>query len=434
MKVAVIGLWHLGLVTAACLAKANHQVIAYDENKEVVNNLNNNITPIHEPDLDELIALGTKTSNLVFTDNKADISSADIIWIAYDTPVNEDDEADTAFVTDAFNKISSFIKENTLVLFSSQIPVGSTRQIQIKFANQYPNKNVTFGYIPENLRLGKALKVFMSADRFVVGLQDKKDQNKIKELLGSFTETFVWMSLESAEMTKHALNAFLAVSVTFINEIATLCESVGADAREVESGLKSEERIGGKAYLRPGNAIAGGTLLRDIQYLNQISQRQQKSIPLLNAVKTSNHYHKEWTHRKLNEQFNSLTNKKIAVLGLTYKADTNTLRRSSAVETCSWLTKQGAKVTAFDPAIENLPTDYQSFIDLKQNVDDAINNADAIVIATEWKDFLKLNSETFIQKTKEPIIIDPSGFLMSKISLDNRIKYFAVGSSYEIKK
>lgn len=424
MKVTVVGLWHLGLVTAACLANTGHSVIGYDPNQELINNLNKHITPIFEPGLDDLIK--NNKTNLHFSSESKDIQSTEVVWVNFDTPVDQNDNADVAFVVSAFENISNDIAKNALVLFSSQLPVGTTRGIQQFFSKKFPEKNVHFGYIPENLRLGKAIQVFTQPDRFVVGLENSNDQSIIKKLLGSFTDKFVWMSIESAEMTKHAINSFLALSVTFINEIATIAEKVGANASEIEAGLKSEERIGTKAYLRAGGAIAGGTLLRDINFLNSIAEKQNHLIPLLSSVLTSNGYHKEWAHRKILEILSQLTNKTIAVLGLTYKANTNTLRRSSSVETCEWLSKQGAVINAFDPAIHSLSNDY-SFINLKTSIQDALHSADAVIIATEWPDFKTLSSETMLEKVRQPIVLDPNGFLAGTLGNDPRIRYCSIG-------
>lgn len=427
MKVAVIGLWHLGLVTAACLAKAGHDVLGFDPDKKIIENLYDDIAPIFEPGLDDLLQAGKSQKKLTYSHNPEDLLSSEIIWVNFDTPVDENDQADIEFVMHAFDKISSHIQNNALILFSSQLPVGSTRQIAQHFKKQFPAKNARFGYIPENLRLGKAIQVFTQPDRFVVGLENKADQEIVKQLLSTFTEKFVWMSIESAEMTKHAINAFLALSVTFINEIATLCENVGANASEVEAGLKSEERIGPKAYLRAGGAIAGGTLLRDINYLNQIGENRNRSVPLISAVLESNIYHKNWVQRKILEVLTHLKDKTVAVLGLTYKANTNTLRRSSSVETCQWLHNQGALINAYDPAIQSLPNDYSHFINLKESVQDALHSADAVVIATEWPDFKNLALETMLAVVKQPIVLDPNGFLLSLFGNDQRIRYCSVG-------
>jgi UDPglucose 6-dehydrogenase len=235
------------------------------------------------------------------------------------------------------------------------------------------------------------------------------------------------MSVESAEMTKHALNAFLATSVTFINEIATLCERVGADAKEVERGLKSESRIGPRAYLGPGSAFAGGTLARDVAFLGQIGVRVNLPTPFFNSVLESNDLHKGWLRRKLVETIGSLSGKTIAVLGLTYKPDTNTLRRSSAVELCQWAAKESAFVQAFDPAIRELPGELQSVISLCETALESVSGADAIILATEWPEFKSISADDLVGRAHRPLLLDPNRFVAETLGKDPRIEYQAVG-------
>jgi UDPglucose 6-dehydrogenase len=260
-----------------------------------------------------------------------------------------------------------------------------------------------------------------------MGMETAADKNRIIELLTSFTNTIIWMSLESAEMTKHALNAFLATSVVFANELACLCEKTGADITDVERGLKSESRIGAKAYLRAGNAFAGGTLARDVSYLIQIAQKTQTSTRLFSAVLDSNYHHKQWTNRKINQLIGNLKHKTIAILGLTYKPDTNTLRRSSAIELCHWLNKNEAKLQAFDPSITHLPVELRDVIQLKKNIHEALQNADLAVISTEWKQFTNLSPQDFLTSMKQPIVIDANGFLSQQLANETSIHYFSVG-------
>lgn len=418
MKVAVAGLWHLGCVTAACLAKAGHDVVAYDPNHETITHLKQGQAPIFEPGLNDLLK---NPAHLTFSFDAKDLSQAEIVWITFDTPVDDNDIADVNLVCHEVEKLYPHLQNHALVLISSQLPVGTTRKLQALC----PNKTITFACSPENLRLGKAISVFTQPDRVIVGLQMEADKAKIQTLLRPFTDNIVWISIESAEMTKHALNAFLATSVVFINELSTLCERVGANAREVEMGLKSEERIGPKAYLRPGNAIAGGTLARDVNYLIQIGQQQEMETPLFSSLLASNHAHKQWACKRLIHVLKDLKNKKIVSLGLTYKAGTDTLRRSTAVETCEWLSQQGAKVTAYDPSLKALPEDLSQFIDLKTSLAECVQEADAIIISTEWPEFKALKPE---ELPKEALIFDASGFLANNLKNDSRIRYFSVGS------
>lgn len=429
MKVAVLGLWHLGTVTAACVAAAGSDVIAYDNQPETIAQLQKGQPPVFEPGLQELVQAGIKANKLKFTNQLSDLAEAEIVWVTFDTPVDDDDHADIDFVVKQVEATFPYLKENSVVLISSQLPVGSVKKLQESYAKQYPNKKMGFACSPENLRLGKAIDVFTNPDRIVVGVQTEADKNKLDFLLKQFTNNIVWMSVESAEMTKHALNAFLATSVVFINELATLCENAGADAREVERGLKSEIRIGAKAYLRPGSAFAGGTLARDIRYLIENGKQQNLPTQLFSAVLSSNHSHKQWSCRRLETVLGDLKDKIVAVLGLTYKAGTDTLRRSAAIETCQWLSQQGAKVVAYDPVVKNLPTDLAKHINLKTTLSEALKDADAVVISTEWPEFTSLLAEEFVAHLKQPLVFDASGFLEKNLGNDKRIRYFSVGKS-----
>jgi len=286
------------------------------------------------------------------------------------------------------------------------------------------------GYIPENLRLGNAIQIFTAPDRYVVGLENTADRDEVSQLLKPFTDNLVWMSLESAEMTKHALNSFLALSVTFINEIATLCEVVGADAREVELGLKTEARIGSKARLSPGNAIAGGTLLRDVNYLLEAGEKYHCKTMLLQGLIKSNDYHKSWLQRKLQKELALNKNIKVAVLGLAYKAGTDTLRRSSAVELCQWLSSQDIGVSAWDPAVKSLPETLNAIIQLKSSMQSALLGADIAIVTTEWPEFRAMQTEEWLTSMRSPKVLDPGGWLMQVLGNDSRIAYQRVGHVY----
>lgn len=429
MNISVVGLWHLGCVTAACLANSKHNVIAYDPNHDTIVQLKKGQPPIFEPGLGSLLQKGQANGELSYTADKKEITHSDIIWITFDTPVDDNDIADVHFVTQEIQALFPYVKDKALIIISSQMPVGSTRKLQQDCAARYPDKKITFAYSPENLRLGKAIEVFTKPDRIVVGLETESDQDKIQQLLAPFTQTIIWMSIESAEMTKHALNAFLATSVVFINELSALCERVGANAREVERGLKSEERIGPKAYLRPGNPIAGGTLARDVNFLIEIGNLQKLDTPLFSALLNSNQFHKQWACRRLLDLFKDIQGKTITLLGLTYKADTNTLRRSTAIETAKWLKQQKAKVVAYDPSVKSLPSELTEYIDLKTSLSEALKDSEALIISTEWPEFLTLTPDELLKHIPRPIVFDPGSFLMQTLGKNSRIRYFSVGSA-----
>jgi UDPglucose 6-dehydrogenase len=424
MRIVVYGLWHLGCVTAACLAKAGHVVAGLDPNAEVIDDLRRGYPPLHEPGLADLISDGLANRHLSFhTDAESVLADADVLWVTFDTPVNDRDEADVAFVRARLEQAGSFLKPGTLVLISSQVPVGFTRALQ----RDWSDKGLHFAYSPENLRLGKAIEVFCNPQRIILGIENEADRRRLTDLFSPFCSQLEWMSVESAEMTKHAVNAFLATSVAFINEVARLCEQVGADAKEVERGLKSEGRIGPLAYLSPGSAFAGGTLARDLRFLARRGRDVQVPTPLLQGVLDSNEVHKNWLHEHIEQLLADIEQPLVAVLGLTYKPGTSTLRRSSAIELCRWLHERGVHVRGHDPAVYALPPELQRFLELTSAPLDALNGAHLAVIATEWPTFRALRPADVNARMRQPRVIDPNHFLADVLGGDPRIDYFATG-------
>jgi UDPglucose 6-dehydrogenase len=429
MKVCVLGLWHLGTVTAACLASGGHQVTGLDFDETVITNLKNGKPPLFEPGLEDLVNIGLASGTLDFSTTPVDaVHDVQVIWVTYDTPVDEDDNADVDYVVERVSRLFPYLEAGQEVLISSQLPVGTSKRLESMFAQSRSGVAVSFSCSPENLRLGKAISVFTQPDRVVVGTRTEKSRKVFTELLAPFTDHIEWMSVESAEMTKHALNAFLATSVTFINEIASICEQVGADAKEVERGLKSESRIGPKAYLGPGGAFAGGTLARDIAFLTKLGQQNDLPIHLVPAVRVSNDAHKNWPRRRLVQLLGDLAGKTIAVWGLTYKPGTDTLRRSSAIELCLWLLEQGAQVQAHDPGVKKLPEQLAA-IHLCASPLEAAQGADALVIATEWPDYRAVSMIEILKSMHSAIILDANSFLATSLEALNNVTYVTVGKA-----
>jgi len=383
--------------------------------------------PVSEPGLDDLIREGINAGRLRFTTNaKFAISSAQVLWVTYDTPIDENDHADVEFVFQEVVKLLPFVSIDAIVLVSSQLPVGSIKRFEDISAEKYPEKNIRFAYSPENLRLGKSLDVFLHPDRVVVGVRRPEDREILGRLLAPITQNILWMSVESAEMTKHAINAFLGMSITFINEIASICENIGADAREVEAGLKSETRIGPGAYLSPGAAFAGGTLARDIEFLKDIGSSNNLVNPLISAVRKSNDEHKKWIQRRLFAVLGGLKGKRIAVWGLTYKPGTNTLRRSLSVEMCDWLQEQGAEIAVHDPSKCELPDNWLGEVVRSKTPLEALEGVCALVIATQWPEYREINVSDVENIAGQLAVFDSNRFL-SDFNKSSVISYFSVG-------
>ena len=431
MKVCVQGLWHLGSVTAACLASVGHDVVGLDSNQYVISSLSEGKAPLFEPGLDTLISEGIKSGRLKFTSDIASAcKEAEVLWVAFDTPVDDDDLADIFFVLNQVKSILMFLSEGALVLISSQLPVGSIAFLENYARKIGPNKNFLFAISPENLKLGKALNAFLDPDRIIVGTRSANARVVLEKLLLPITKKLEWMSVESAEMTKHAINAFLATSVTFANEIAAICELVGADAKEVERGLKSESRIGPKAYLSPGGPFAGGTLARDIEFLAKISQDRKLITPLLSSVRRSNDAHKKWVQRKLLEHFPDLSNTRVLIWGLTYKAGTDTLRRSLSVELVDWLLGQGAQVQVYDPAVKVLPINWLNRVKKCMHALEDLAEMQVLVVGTEWPEFKDEARRLPEFEYSNLLIIDANRYIQESLR-EKAIAYLSVGSRQE---
>ena len=421
MKVVVLGLWHLGCVTAACCARFV-DVVGLDFEEGTVHDLKAGKPPIFEPGLADLIREGLASEHLSFESDPAiALTGTDLLWVSYDTPVDDDDQPDVRPVLEGIDRSLPYLPDGALVLISSQIPAGTCRLLE----GRYPERR--FAYSPENLRLGKAIELFLHQDRILLGTRRSDDAARLSELLRNFSMNLIHVRIESAEMIKHAINSFLALSITFMNEIARVCEHVDADAREVERGLKSEARIGPKAYLSPGGPFAGGTLARDVVTLDHLASRFGEELFLIPAIKTSNDQHKKWAIQKLREELGPLTGKRVAILGLTYKPNTDTLRRSLAIELCRSLVAERADLTAFDPVVAVMPGDL-SKIQITRRVSEAIKDADATVVATEWPQLLEIDWQESVALMKQPIIVDANGFLLAKLSENPEVIYRTVGA------
>mgnify|MGYP001599816777 CR=1 FL=1 len=420
MKIVVQGLWHLGSVTAACCAK-HFQVVGLDFDAANIAKLSSGHAPLFEPGLDDLISAGIAAKKLsLTTDAKTACANAEILWLCYDTSVNENDESDVNSVLQNLRRALAFLPDGALILISAQLPVGTCAKLEKEFPQFH------FTCSPENLRLGKAIDSFEKAERVIVGIRDETKKALLEKLFAPFTNQIIFMRTESAEMVKHALNSFLALSITFINEIARLCERTGADAKEVSLGLKSEPRIGMKAYLGPGGPFAGGTLARDVVTLTKLAEANGEKISVIPAIKQSNDGHRDWAFGKLQSRLGGLRGKKIAVLGLTYTTNTDTLRRSAAVELCQKLLSAGANVSAFDPAIKILPAEL-SQIQLAPEIVAALNGVDAAVVCTEWPQFRQADWPKMVSLMRGKIFVDANRFLEKELKNIGGVEHLSVG-------
>jgi UDPglucose 6-dehydrogenase len=385
-------------------------------------------SPIQEPGLDALLGDGLASGRLRFSSDLADAGGdAQVIWITHDTPVDDMDRADPDSVVKSAAAFFPHVGSGSVVLISSQLPVGSTRQLKNSFERLHPDRAVAFVYSPENLRLGTAIDSFMKPERIVVGIDGLDGRAVVTDLLGPLSANIEWMSIEAAEMTKHALNVFLATSVVFANEIASICESVGADVADVVRALRSDPRIGPRSYLGIGTGYAGGTLGRDVTYLTDLVSARDIEAPLVSSIGPSNRNQQQWVQRALASRLGNLAGLRIGIWGLTYKPGTDTLRRSASIELCKWLAGQGAFVAAHDPAVRTLPADLPAAISLEPDALSAIRGADALVLMTPWPEYLSIPPDAMLAALRRPVVIDPGRFLAPVLGSHRGVRYAAVG-------
>jgi UDPglucose 6-dehydrogenase len=401
MNIAVVGTGYVGLVTGTCLAETGNHVICVDINKEKVQKMQSGVIPIYEPHLDLLFERNIKQGRLTFTTDLAEaIEKAKIIFLALPTPPGEDGSADLSYILGVANDLGKIIKEYKVIVDKSTVPVGTAEKVRLAIAK---NAKCEFDVVsnPEFLREGFAVDDFLKPDRVVVGTSSEKARKIMEELYKPYVRQgnpIVFMDEKSAELTKYAANAFLATKITFMNEIANLCEKLGADVDAVRIGIGSDERIG-KRFLFPGIGYGGSCFPKDVQALAKSASDVNHDFKILSAVMDVNNKQKTIIIPKIKAYFNNnLKGKKIALWGLAFKPDTDDIREAPALYIIEELLKEGASISAYDPeAMNNVRNLIGDKITYAIDEYDALNGADILLIATEWSlfrtpDFEKVSS------------------------------------------
>lgn len=411
-KVGVIGLWHLGSVTSACLSNFGYHVVGFDSDSSVIQNLNQARGPIFEPGLDELLKKNLKNKRLRFTTNMEEaITDADYVFLTIDTPVDEQDRVDLVSVHDMIQEIIRFITNNVTIIVQSQVPVGTCNEFIKIIKQKRPLIEFGLAYCPENLRLGRAIDTFEHPDRIIIGSDDEQTTNKVKSFFEIINCPKIIMNLKSAEMTKHCLNTFLAMCISFINSVGNVCEKLGVDVNKVSEGLMSEHRIGNRLPLRSGAGFAGGTLGRDVRILEELCKKIDVEPFLYSSILRINHEQNILVVKKLLKHYHSLDGIKISILGLTYKAGTNTLRRSASVEIIKELLKLNSRVKAYDPSISSMDLIQDKNFQLCTSPYTAAEETSALLIFTDWPQFRELDYKRIFSSMKNPLIFDIKNFL-----------------------
>jgi UDPglucose 6-dehydrogenase len=410
MNIAVVGTGYVGLVTGTCFAETGNHVTCIDINEEKVNKMRNGIIPIYEPHLDVLFERNIKEGRLSFTTNLAEgIKSAKIIFLALPTPPGEDGSADLSYVLAVAEQLGHLLDDYKIIINKSTVPVGTAEAVKSKIAI---NAKVAFDVIsnPEFLREGFAVDDFMKPDRVVIGTGSERAKKVMNELYAPFLRQgnpLYFMDERSSELTKYAANAFLATKITFMNEIANLCELVGANVDMVRIGIGADARIG-KRFLFAGIGYGGSCFPKDVQALSKIAEKHDYEFKILDAVTAVNELQKTSILPKILRYFNQdIKGKKIALWGLAFKPDTDDIREAPALYIIEELLKLGAQVTAYDPeAMANVKTMIGEKINYAGNAYEATEGADALVIATEWSVFRTPDFERLKKQLKQPAIFD----------------------------
>lgn len=428
-RICVIGLWHQGVVGAACLADFGYSVIAADHDAKTIETLNNGKAPLYEPALDDLIQRTILTGQLTFTnDVPGAVQGVTDVCLMFDTPVNERDESDLTEIFATVKEIAPNLESETIIVITAQVPIGTCDEIAALINGCRPSLKFSIAYMPENLRLGQAIERFRRPPLPVIGSDDIAALDRLEQLLGPIDAKWERVSLRTAEMTKHALNGFLAMSITFANELGNLCDEVGADGHRLAQILRLEPRIGSKAMLSPGLGFSGGTLARDVQTLRRLGDQYCVDTPMLDGVHISNQAQNVMVVRRLTEIFGgNLHGRRITVLGLTYKPDTSTLRRSAALEVIAEMVGVGANVSASDPRADRDELKAHTTFAFCEDPYDALQGADALVLMTPWKHYKDLDFEDIRARMRTPIVFDTANLWSANDLIQRGIQYFDIG-------
>lgn len=418
MRIAVVGTGYVGLVSGTCFADMGNEVICVDNNVEKIEKLKRGVIPIYEPGLEELVVQNMESGRLKFTSDIAEaLKCSDFCFIAVGTPMGEDGSADLTYVLEVAESIGSVMNHHIYVIDKSTVPVGTAalvrRTIQEKLDER--GSDLTFDVIsnPEFLKEGTAVNDCMMPDRIVIGVDNQKAAKKMRELYLSFVrkpESILIMDIASAEMTKYTANSMLATKISFINEIANICELVGADVNQVRLGIGSDSRIG-HSFIYPGCGYGGSCFPKDVQALIRTSSLSGYEPQILRAVEDVNFAQKRVIPKKVVEKYGeNLSDRTFGIWGLAFKPDTDDMRMGSSIVIIEELTKRGARIHAYDPkAIVEAKTCY-----LKGNPNvkyfdgkyDALEGCDAMILVTEWKEFRSPNFRLMKEMLKSPVIFD----------------------------
>ncbi|OLQ21561.1 UDP-glucose 6-dehydrogenase [Tannerella forsythia] len=415
MKIAIVGTGYVGLVTGTCFAEMGMEVYCVDIDRRKIENLKNGIIPIYEPGLEELVVRNHEVGRLHFTTELREVlDEVEIVFSAVGTPPDEDGSADLKYVLDVARTIGQTMTKYLLVVTKSTVPVGTAQKIKQTILDEQVKRGVSINFDiasnPEFLKEGAAVKDFMHPDRIVVGVESDCAKNLMEKLYHPFMLNnfrIIYMDVPSAEMTKYAANAMLATRISFMNDMANLCEIIGADVNMVRKGIGADTRIG-SSFLYAGCGYGGSCFPKDVKALIRTADEQGYPMRILQAVEAVNEYQKTLLYRKLEQYYQgNLSGKKVAMWGLAFKPETDDMREAPSLVLIDLLLKAGCRVTAYDPvAVPEAKRRIGDRIHYAKDIYEAVTDADVLMIVTEWKEFRLPSWLRIKQQMKMPLILD----------------------------
>lgn len=430
MKIALAGTGYVGLVTGVCLAeKGYHQIVCVDIDKNKIELLKNGRSPIYEEGLEELMKKNYSLNRLDYTyDYKEAYRDCDVVFIAVGTPERSDGSANLDFLMRVSKQIATSIERDTLVIIKSTVPIGTNNLVEEYIKKHLVNNvRVEVASNPEFLAQGTAVHDTFNADRIIIGVNSKWAEKRLLDVYESFDNPKVVMDRNSAEMVKYASNDFLALKISYMNDIANLCEIVGANIEDVALGMSYDDRIG-KKFLNPGIGYGGSCFPKDTKALHWLSNSNGYELKTIKAAIEVNELQKMKMVRKASSMFENFEGLKVAVLGLTYKPGTDDLREAPSIVNIDYLIERGADVYAYDPVgVENARNIFSDKINYCEDIDSAIDNADMCFIMTEWKQIKEYNIEKFRKLMKNPVVFDGRNCFKVSEMIRAGINYHSVG-------
>ncbi len=429
MQLTIAGTGYVGLVAGVCFAKVGHQVTCVDIDEQKVERLNRGISPIYEQDLEEYLTDGLESGRLRFTTDYASAyKEPDVIFIGVGTPELPDGSANLAYVASVARQIAENVERDCLVVVKSTVPVGTNDKVEqfIKDSLVRPVR-VEVASNPEFLAQGSAIRDMMHAQRIVIGVEDRRAETILRELYAPFDQPMVVVSRRSAEMTKYAANDFLALKISYMNDLANLCELVGADIEDVALGMSYDERIGSK-FLRAGIGYGGSCFPKDTKALQYLSSQYGYNLRTVAAAVDVNNEQRYRLFKKAASRMITFDGIKVAVLGLAFKAGTDDLREAPAIYNIPRLLEQGALVTAFDPvAEENCKRQYGFAMEYARSVEEAITGAQVCFIFTDWPEIKEMECARFKALMRTPLVYDGRNLFSVKRMLEAGVEYYSIG-------